>query len=458
MFFRNMIKKLFIFALFSFVSIFSFAQIKEYKLSNEIPVYINNMIGSRIDCLYVLFDGGVVYLSPEFSGLEDAAVKMLISGSKQYSHQDNEDFRFDKQVSFSSFSGQTGSGISMTCIDKYFDETFSRFIDGLLNPAWEKEPYEDLIRSYRQNIQATMNEPSSLVFYYADLLNYSGHPYETFSNPTIDSISNITLENIKRHYKSLIDSRRLKVVVCGNFDEEKLVSKLEQTLSSVKRQNYSLIEKNVPPLKIHGENGLFVHAGASGSGFLLRTFESPSYFSEDYPLSILASSIFDDIMFNVVREKNGICYTPSSGIYSSPSGFGYEFLYRTTNLEAFPEALEEARNILLSGKVISGKDNKGNYILQPLESKLEAYKNRYVTNKYQRQTTTSGIAGRICASLLAFDDPEAVDRITEKAMNADSEKIIEVFKKYWIDSPERWFCVTGADGQEKLEKTLERIK
>ena len=454
----NRIKTVFVSVFVFFLSSFIFAGVKEFKLSNGIPVYVDDIKGNRIDCVYIILDGGVIYLSPEFSGLEDAAVEMMISGSKNYSYQENEDFCFEKQSSFSAFSGNTGSGISMTCIDKYFDETFDRFIDGFLNPSYESERYEDLMRSYRMNIQKTMNEPSQLVVFYADLLNYAGHPYETFSNPTESSLPNLTVPNIKKHHESLMDSRRIRVVACGKFDDEKLVSKLESVLGSIRAKKTPLMDKAVPPLKIHGENGLFVHEGASGTGFLMRTFESPSYYSEEYPVAILASNIFDDIMFNVVREKNGICYTPSSGVYSSPAGFGYEFLYRTSNLEDFPEALDEARKIMLEGKVIAGKDSKGNYIYVPLEEKLEGYKNSYVNNKFQRQATTSGKAGRICSSLLAFGNPYDIDKITEKALSVSDEEIVTVFKKYWIDSPSRWFCVTGADGQEKLEKTLERLK
>ena len=455
---RGLIKRIFMVSALFCVFWNVAAEIKEYKLSNGIPVYINDIKGNRIDCLYIIMDGGVVYLSPEFSGLEDAVTKMMLCGSKKYSYAENMSFAYETLSSFHCNSSQSGSTISVVCIDKNFDEAFNRLFDGFLNPTYEKDRYDDLMRSYTQEIQQMMNEPSSLAFYYAEVLNYAGHPFETFSSPTESSLPNITISNIKKHHDTLMDSRRIKIVACGDYEDEKLIAKLENVLGAIKSKSSPLKEKNVPPLKIGGENGLFVNEGATGTGFLLRTFESPSFFEDDYASTLLASQIFEDIMYNVVREKNGICYTPTSGLFSGRSGFGYEFLYRTSDLENFPEALDEARSIFLSGKTISGKDSKGNYILVPLEEKLEGYKNRYVNNKYQRQTTTSGIAGRICSSLLAFDNPTEIDKITEKAINTSSAEIIASFKKYWIDSPSRWICVTGTDGQEKLEKTLDRIK
>lgn len=441
-------------ALFSLCAFNAFSEVKEYSLSNGIPVYIDNIPENRICCVYFLVDGGVVYLSPEFSGLEDALFTMMTCGSENYSYEDNQSFAYENQTSFSSFSYYTGSGISMTCIDKYFDETFERFADGFLNPSYEEERYDDMMRMYRQNIQRTLNNPSSLVFYYAEKLTFSNHPYETSTNPTEDSLKNITIENLKKHHETLMDFRRIKVVACGDFDEEKLLSLLEQKLGSIGKQNYEILSKNVPEVQIEGENGIFVHDGAIGTGFILRSFKGPSYLSEEYPVSVMAANIYSDIMYNVVREKYGICYTPSSWISSNAAGLGYEYLYRTSDFENFKAALGEARKIVSEGKVISGKDANGEYIFAPLEEKLESYRNSYVTNRYQRQATTSGRAGRICSSLLAFGNATDIDKVTEKAISANVDEIVNVFKKYWCDSTERWFCVTGSENQMQVEKTL----
>lgn len=448
--------KRFVFVVLSFFCSFCiFAEVKEYSLSNGIPVYVDNIPENRICCVYFIVDGGVVYLTPEFSGLEDALFTMMKGGSENYSYKENQKFAYETQSDLSSFSYYTGSGLSMTCIDKYFDETFARFADGFLNPSYEEEQFETMMRMYRQNIQRTLNNPSSLVFYYAEKLTFANHPYETQTNPTEDSLKNITVENLKKHHETLMDSRRIKVVAVGDFDEEKLLSLLEQKLGKIGRQNYPILSKNVPEVQIEGENGVFIHDGASGTGFILRSFKGPSYLSSDYPVSVMAANIYSDIMYNIVREKYGICYTPSSWISSNAAGLGYKYLYRTSDFENFKAALEEARNVMSEGKVISGKDEEGNYIFAPLEEKLESYRSSYITNRYQRQATTSGRAGRICSSLLAFGNATDIDKVTEKAISANVDEIVNAFKKYWIDSPERWFCVTGSENQMQVEKTLE---
>ena len=198
-------ERLLIFAVFFCFSLFSgFAEVRKFSLSNGIPVFIKELKGNRIASLYFAFDGGVVYLEPQDSGLEDALMKMLVSGSKKYSYNENQDFFYEKQSAFSSVSWNEGSAVSMVSIDKYFGLTFVRFVDGFLNPAYGKNEYESMMRSYRLEIQDTLNEPSSLAFYYADERNYASHPYATSCTPTAKSLENITVKNMKPLHKKLL--------------------------------------------------------------------------------------------------------------------------------------------------------------------------------------------------------------------------------------------------------------
>ena len=99
-------ERLLIFAVFFCFSLFSgFAEVRKFSLSNGIPVFIKELKGNRIASLYFAFDGGVVYLEPQDSGLEDALMKMLVSGSKKYSYNENQDFFTKNSPLFLRFLG-----------------------------------------------------------------------------------------------------------------------------------------------------------------------------------------------------------------------------------------------------------------------------------------------------------------------------------------------------------------
>lgn len=447
------------FVLAAFLSCgFVSAEVGEYSLSNGIPVFVRGIPGGKIRALYFVIGGGLSLVPEEFSGIEESTVTMMVSGSEKYPYRENQAFFHETRSSFSWFSDPDGAAVSMVSIDKYFDETFSRFVDGFLNPSCEPEPYDSMMRKSRLRIQSKMNEPSSLVFHYARLLNFSDHPYRTSTEATEDSIENLSVENIKKHHDALMDSSRIMVVAAGDYDVQKLLSDLEGSIGKLSDRGGKFGFADVPPLKIGGENGLFVHEGSAGTGYLVRTFEGPGFRHEDFPVFLLTASIYTDILYNVVREKYGICYSPSSSLYSGGAAFGYEYLYRTSDFKNFPKALEEARKIMADGKVVSGKDSLGNHVLSPLESRLEGYRNGCMTGRYARQATANGIALSMCGGLLSFNDVHASEKINSAIKDADAERIVEVFKKYWIEGSDRWFCVTGAENRTELEETLERLK
>ncbi len=445
---------------FFFVALISFAfagESEKFTLKNGIPVYIKNNEESELCAVYAVIKGGVEYLTPETSGLEASVLALMSMGSKDYSYEDLKSFSYETQGGFSSYSINDGSVFGMSCISKYFEKTFDRFADSFFYPEFSEREYEILMQGYRQNVAAKMNEPSGIMFYYMNKIVYTGHPYEASTEVTQDSIENITLKAIKNYYPTLKDSRRISFVATGNIDSKKLVELLDGTFGKIKPLSVPLKPGSVPEIKISGKPVVLVHQSASGAGYALRVFASPKVDSPDYPVARLAANIFSDVLFNVVREKYGICYTPSSSVSSSDAPFGYDFLFRVSNFEQLSQAMAESRSFMEKGILISGKDKNGEYITEPLENRLQGYKNSYINRKYSTQNTCSGVASRMAASLLQFGDIDSADALTDIVKKCTAEQVVSAFKKYWIEESSRWFAVVGLESEESVEKILDAM-
>lgn len=419
-------------------------------LKNGIPVYVRQIPGSRINAVCVVVKGGTAYLLPEESGLESAVFSLMSMGSEKYSYSDIQSLRFDTHSSLSSSSSRDGSVFTMTSIDTYFDRTFDCFADGFMHPAFSQKEYELFMTDVRQSVQSELNDPDSLLFYYSQKLIYASHPYRTASAVTVDSIENITLPKIRSLHSKLLDSRRISVVACGKFNRSSLLEKLNATFGTLKAHEYELRRTDAGPVVVSGENAVFVHPAAAGTGYIMRAFASPPVTAPDYTAARIAGDIYSDILFNVVRENYGACYTPWSSVLSSAAPFGFEYLYRASNLTDFSSYVAEARDIMKSGRVISGRDTDGKYLFEPLSERLEGYINSYINKKYASQATAGGIAARMCASLLQFGDIDSADRLTETASRTTEEDILRVFKKYWIDGDSRWFAVVSPEDEERI--------
>ena len=97
-----------------------------------------------------------------------------------------------------------------------------------------------------------------------------------------------------------------------------------------------------------------------------------------------------------------------------------------------------------------GVNDKGEFVYKNLEENLEGYINSYINKKYSSQGTTSGIAGRMCASLLQFGDIYSADLLTEKVKKVTTSDVLSVFKKYWVDMDSIWVAVVGPDEEDKV--------
>ena len=441
-------------AIFCLLNVFAFSAVNKdiqiYKLKNDIPVYVKSDANSQMTAVYAVVKGGVTCINPSLSGLEELVFEMLTKGSQNYSYEDIKSFSYRTHSGVYSSSINEGSIYGMSCLNKYFDETFEVFADGFFNPLFAPREFELLMQQNRQNIQAQMNDPESLLFYYLDLMVYENHPYAAKVSPTPESISNLTLDAVKTYYYSMLDSKRFSIVCSGNVDTEKLLVLLNKSFGNIPSGSVDFPETNILPVKIAGDPVVLVHEDASGAAFVLRAFASPSIKDDDYLAAKITSEIFSDIMSNVVREKNGICYTPMSGVVSSVAPFGFEFLYRVTDLKNFISAMNDSRVIIESGNTIKAIDTEGNYILEPISDRLQGYINSYITAKYSSQTTVNGIANRMAGSLLQFGDVSYSDMLTEKVKLITVQDVKRVFKKYWIDESSRWFAVVGPADEEKI--------
>ncbi|MBP5577461.1 MAG: hypothetical protein J6X67_11965, partial [Treponema sp.] len=177
----------------------------------------------------------------------------------------------------------------------------------------------------------------------------------------------------------------------------------------------------------------------------------PSITSPDYPAALLAASMYSTVMFNVVREHHGVCYTPGSYCGSGFAPIGEEYLFKLSNPESFASAMDEARNYMLKGQLIESLDDDGNYIFSKISDRLQSYKNKYINSTYGSSATTGNIASTIVTNLLTYDDISHDLKTDAEVMNVSEDEVINAFKKYWVDEPSQWWLMVGPDMKDRIK-------
>jgi Predicted Zn-dependent peptidases len=420
------------------------------QLANGVPLYVKKNTANRILSLAVVVKGGTDYLTKDTSGLENALFSMMTYGSKDYSYEKLQQLAYEMNFSIAPSSSREGSMLSMSCIDYYFDRVLPVFADAFINPTYNEAQYKTLMMNYQQGLQQLQTDPESMLGYTMTETLFKGHPYEVSSSVKPDSIGSITIENMRKLHDADMDARRIMVVAVGNFDAERLAQQLNGTIGKIKRQSYELASRTVPPLSVSGGPVVVTSDAAAGTGYLQKAYAGPSYYSDDLAAAYIASAMYDQVLFNVVREKYGACYTPSSSILPMKAGLLDVYIYKASDLAGIVKYEKEAQDFFASGKVIDGKNADGTFVTASVADRLEGYKNKYVNSFYDSSVTNSAVAGRIAVSLLEFGDPYTYDEIIDRIQAVTADDVTRAFKKYWVDNPSRWFAVVGPADKDNI--------
>ncbi|MBD5436491.1 MAG: insulinase family protein [Treponema sp.] len=418
------------------------------SLKNGIPVYYKSVDSTRMCSVVITIKGGSAMYPREFSGIESALLELMSRGSKKFPYTKIQELGAEKHISFSHSTSYAGSTFSFSCIDYYFSEALPIFLDCFLNPSYDEIQFENMLTEYNQEIQKILNNPESFLFYTMKKEIYKNHPFESSAGVLPESLENITIENLKSHYEKLMDASRISVVAAGALNEKKLEKSLEKTLGKIPRFEKEFAPPEIPALEISGENVVLQNAAISGSGHIARVFKSPDIFSEDFIPARIASEMYNEVLFNIVRTMRGACYTPSTSIGFSPAPFGEDFLYRVSDLQNAARYLHEAQESFASGKMLALVEGRVEY--DSIEERLPGFVNKYITSAYTNQQTCALIAGRAASGLLQLGDIDGLDKFLEQAKNVRAADVIRVFKKYWTNESFRFFAIVGPEDAEKI--------
>ena len=427
------------------------ASVKTSKLKNGIPVYVQENKNARVASIAFGVKGGVAHLAPETSGLESALFDMMANSSKNYSYEVRKNLLFDKNAQLDSFSKLAGSALTLTTIDSYLDELLPVFVDGFLNPQYDEDVYALLMNSYQQTVQGMLAEPSSVLDWKIVQDVYKNHPYKTRASVTPDSIENITIENLESLHNAIMNTNEIFVVAVGNVNAKSLVKELNKTLGALPKSKTPATKLDLPQLQLESQEPVVLtNASVSGSGYLSRVFASPANSSSDFIPASLAANIYSAIMFNVVREHYGVCYTPYSYVSGSLAPYGEEFLYNLSDYENFVSAMKEARDIMADGKVIESVDENGSYVFSPLEKELAGYKNKFINSRYESQSTPEEIVSTLAYNVMNFNDINYGQKQLNQINAATADEILKIFHKYWLEGNARWYAIVGPENAEEL--------
>ncbi|WP_024878277.1 pitrilysin family protein [Methylosinus sp. LW3] len=199
----------------------------------------------------------------------------------------------------------------MQTLSRNSDEAFELLRVALCEPRLEQQAIDRVRGQIAAGLKRDANDPDALVARAFREAAFPDHPYGRPVRGDLESLANLTRDDLDALRIRLLTRSDLKIAVVGAIDAATLAAKLDAIFGALPAQ--SLLTP-VPEIDIHalGERRIIdldVPQSAIRFGRPGMQRHDPDYFGAVVVNHILGGGVFTARLFNEVREKRGLAYS-----------------------------------------------------------------------------------------------------------------------------------------------------
>jgi zinc protease len=387
---------------------------KPYDLTiNGVKVIIQPS-GNDIVVIQTILKGGVQNYGAAKAGIENIAITGLTEcGTASF---DKNTFKNKLDMVSAQIGG--GSGISMgsvtlNCIKGDFESVWPLYIEAMAAPRFDPKEFDRIKQDAINAINANESNPDNAIDKMAKQTAFAGKPFATNPQGTVESVSKLTADEVKKYWRSIFTRSRMAIVIVGDIDKTDLEKKLKEFLAKVpagtpfipKKQTYTPVANTFKA--VERENA---------TNYVQGIASAPLPGTTDYNAYSLAMNIFSSRHFVEIRSKNGLSYAP--GAWLSTGNATYSNIYVTTT--------EPDKYIAVARALIDTIKQKGF-----TAAELKNEKTGFLTGIYYRDETNQALANSLATNEVIFGDWRRAVKIKDDINKVTLDQLNSVFKKYF---------------------------
>jgi zinc protease len=401
-------------ALLAAVPLHAFAATEEFTV-NGLKVILKKNPANDIIAANLYIRGGVLNLTPATAGIEPLLFDVATKGTAKYPKEtiNAELARMSTQI-FGN-AGRDYSAMSLLCIKPNFDKSWDIFADVILNPTLDPKEVELSREQVLTNVRQRKDNPDANLRLIGDALYFKNHPYALDPQGTEESVSKITIEQMRQYLKDNLVTSKLLLVVVGNLDKAELQKKVAAAFGKLPAGNF---KPQYPAMVKHTAADVSTQSQQLPTNYIIGYFAAPSLRDADYYAMSMAMSILQQRVFEEVRTKRNLSYAPTAYLQNMFANCGNLYVTAVQPDTTIKVMLAEVKR--LQSEVISAKE---------LRDKI----NVFLTGYYLQNETNASQAGFLARFDLAGLGWREGDKFVENMKKLTPEQVRMVAEKYIRD-------------------------
>ncbi|MDB4916075.1 MAG: peptidase domain protein [Gemmatimonadetes bacterium] len=379
--------------------------------------------------LYLL--GGARQLTPANAGIEAMILAASERGTKRFPGAAVRQLTARLGSTIGIEASDDWSAIGLRAIRATFDSTWAILADRVAAPTLD--PIEvGLVREQLLSVaRERSTSPDDAASQLADSLLYVNHPYAVAPTGTPESISSLTIAQLRQYHAQQFVTSRMLLVVVGNVDRDQVERLVRGTIANLPRGTYRWTPS--PPVTTTGR-ALAVDNRPLPTNYLLGYVPGPAATNPDYAALRVATAILSGRLFTEVRSRRNLSYAVEAPFIERANAVGG--LYVTTvDPNQVLRIMREQLTILQTESVEA--------------TGLKRLEQQFITEYYLKNETNADQANVLARAELYEGDYRNADKFMAGLRQVTPEDVRRVARTYLKD-----FRFAYVGDASKLDRSL----
>lgn len=309
--------------------------LSEHVLGNGMKVVIRE--DHRLPLAYacMAFKAGCRAENEHDAGVTDLMAECLLKGTSTRSAADIARFLEDIGGAVNTSTGNNSLSVGCQVLAEDLDAGLELMADVVMNPSFPEDAFLREKESFVADAEEDMEDPLSVAFRQERKVAYGHVSYGNSPSGTPESLSSLTVQDIKKQYERIICASNAVICISGDVRKEEVLPLLEKHLGGMRAGTPPVLTPT-PALRAGREVAVLDKQQA----VLVVGVPGVDVASPEMAQALLFQSWCSDMagpVFTNIREEAGLAYYASSSLFIGMDAGGICFYLGTS-----PEQLEEA--------------------------------------------------------------------------------------------------------------------
>lgn len=315
---------------------------KELLPESKVRLISLNRENSPLTNICIVFPDGSFIDPVGKSGCSFLLGRVLGAGAGNMNEEQLLEFLDSNGITITFSPGNNTLCCDLSYLPENEDIALKAFSDVLLKPPFD----ENVFNRERSNMIQLIESKNKKVFApgmkaFATALFGESHPYSKTPDGTIESLQNISIDDLKAMFKSLIRKDEIVISVAGDLkNKSSLVSKLDEIMNSLESFEGEIVKAEEPNFEGAKESFL-VDLKQEQALVILGVPGCRAIDANRHVLNLILASLNGQSsrIFKVVREDNGLAYD-TGALTKLGHHKGHLMLYALTDPRSTSEVLD----------------------------------------------------------------------------------------------------------------------